>query len=169
MVSARQFINRLQFDRGFVSGSTAISPLSSSLARRSRWSERVEAQKAPPKRSVTTAATAAKPVALRQGKRTRRPGAFAGAFKMALALLVGEGDLGLVLQFRFEAGGEGADVVHGGLLGGIRLELVFDFAAFGGGAFAEGVGGQLDVVDGLHGISPKIGRLVGGGFGSRRG
>ena len=87
----------------------------------------------------------------------------------APALVVGESGGGFALQFRFELGGEGADVVYGGLRGGIGPEPGFDLGAVGGGAFAEGVGGQFDFVDGLHGISPKIGRLADGGFGSRRG
>ena len=87
----------------------------------------------------------------------------------ALALFDGEGDFGFVLQLRFKAGGQSADFVHGGLLGGVGPELRFDLLAFGGREFAEGVGGQFDFIDGVHGGSPRIGRLAGAGFGCRRG
>ena len=85
------------------------------------------------------------------------------------ALVVGEGDFGPGLQFRGELGGEGADFLDGGPRGGIGAEAGFDGGAFGGGAFAEGVGGQLDFIARLHGRAPRIGRPAGGGFGCRRG
>jgi hypothetical protein len=71
-----------------------------------------------------------------------------------LALGVGKGDVGFALQLGFEPGGEGLNIGDGGLLVGMVAELCFDLLAFVGGAFAEGVGGELDFVDGVHGRSP---------------